>query len=57
MKVHFGVDMAGRDSQHRMKELLSDMEVDVVGLLESDRMFVLLSLLMQCIEWSMGIAT
>ena len=34
--VHFGVDLAGRDSQHRMAELLKDMEVDIVGLLESD---------------------
>jgi hypothetical protein len=30
------VDMAGRDSQRRMMELIRDMEVDVVGLLESD---------------------
>jgi hypothetical protein len=34
--VHFGVDLAGRDSQHRMAALLNDMQVDVVGLLESD---------------------
>lgn len=34
--VHFGVDLPGRDSQHRMAALLRDMEVDVVGLLESD---------------------
>jgi hypothetical protein len=30
--VHFGVDMAGRDSQRRIMELVRDMEVDVVCL-------------------------
>lgn len=34
--VHFGVDVNGRDSQQRMKDLLRDMQVDVIGLLESD---------------------
>ncbi|ORX35356.1 Frag1/DRAM/Sfk1 family-domain-containing protein [Kockovaella imperatae] len=34
--VHFGVDEPGRDSQRRMMELLRDMQVDVVGLLETD---------------------
>lgn len=34
--VHFGVDEAGRDSQHRMVSLIRDMKVDVIGLLETD---------------------
>ncbi|ORY35803.1 Frag1/DRAM/Sfk1 family-domain-containing protein [Naematelia encephala] len=34
--VHFGVDEAGRDSQRRMLDLIRDMQVDVVGLLETD---------------------
>ncbi|KAK8853309.1 hypothetical protein IAR55_004013 [Kwoniella newhampshirensis] len=34
--VHFGVDKEGRDSQRRMMELIKDMQVDVVGLLETD---------------------
>ncbi|WVQ84587.1 hypothetical protein IAT38_006741 [Cryptococcus sp. DSM 104549] len=34
--VHFGVDKEGRDSQTRMMELIRDMQVDVIGLLESD---------------------
>ena len=34
--VHFGVDLAGRDSQRRMLDLIRDAEVDVLGLLETD---------------------
>ena len=34
--VHFGVDESGRDSQRRMMELVRDMQVDVLGLLETD---------------------
>lgn len=34
--VHFGIDNEGRDSQRRMKDLIRDMELDVVGLLETD---------------------
>lgn len=34
--VHFGVDKEGRDSQRRMQELVKDMQVDVLGLLETD---------------------
>ena len=34
--VHFGLDDAGRDSQRRMRDLVGDMEVEVVGLLETD---------------------
>ncbi|RXK35959.1 hypothetical protein M231_06782 [Tremella mesenterica] len=34
--VHFGVDQEGRDSQWRMMDLIRDMEVDIVGLLETD---------------------
>lgn len=34
--VHFGVDLAGRDSQRRMLGLIRDAEVDVLGLLETD---------------------
>lgn len=34
--VHFGVDLAGRDSQKRMLDLIRDAEVDVLGLLETD---------------------
>jgi hypothetical protein len=30
------VDEPGRDSQRRMMELIRDMQVDVVGLLETD---------------------
>lgn len=36
-KVHFGVDESGRDSQRRIMELVRDMQVDVLGLLETDR--------------------
>ncbi|KJA22967.1 hypothetical protein HYPSUDRAFT_201775 [Hypholoma sublateritium FD-334 SS-4] len=34
--VHFGVDNEGHDSQKGMLRLISDMELDVVGLLETD---------------------
>ncbi|KAN0120924.1 Frag1/DRAM/Sfk1 family domain containing protein [Russula decolorans] len=34
--VHFGIDNAGRDSQHSMRDLFRDMDLDVVGLLETD---------------------
>ncbi|KAI0366313.1 hypothetical protein BV20DRAFT_952512 [Pilatotrama ljubarskyi] len=34
--VHFGIDNEGRDSQRRMRDLIKDMELDVVGLLETD---------------------
>ncbi|KAI0249871.1 Frag1/DRAM/Sfk1 family-domain-containing protein [Lactifluus subvellereus] len=34
--VHFGIDNAGRDSQRGMRELFRDMDLDVVGLLETD---------------------
>lgn len=34
--MHFGVDKEGRDSQRRMRELVRDMQVDVLGLLETD---------------------
>ncbi|WWC72123.1 uncharacterized protein I206_106083 [Kwoniella pini CBS 10737] len=34
--VHFGLDKEGRDSQWRMMQLIKDMQVDVLGLLESD---------------------
>ncbi|KIJ52651.1 hypothetical protein M422DRAFT_74128 [Sphaerobolus stellatus SS14] len=34
--VHFGIDDAGRDSQYRMRDLIKDMELDIVGLLETD---------------------
>ncbi|OCF42243.1 calcofluor white hypersensitive protein [Kwoniella heveanensis CBS 569] len=34
--VHFGVDKEGRDSQRRMMDLIRDMQVDVLGLLETD---------------------
>ncbi|KAF8588899.1 hypothetical protein K439DRAFT_1334281 [Ramaria rubella] len=34
--VHFGIDNAGRESQYRMRDLIKDMELDVVGLLETD---------------------
>lgn len=34
--VHFGVDNEGHDSQKGMLGLISDMELDVVGLLETD---------------------
>ncbi|WWC64717.1 uncharacterized protein I303_107328 [Kwoniella dejecticola CBS 10117] len=34
--VHFGLDKEGRDSQWRMMQLIKEMQVDVLGLLESD---------------------
>ncbi|KZV62680.1 hypothetical protein PENSPDRAFT_657945 [Peniophora sp. CONT] len=34
--VHFGLDDAGRDSQRRMRDLIGDMQLEVVGLLETD---------------------
>ncbi|KAI0313182.1 hypothetical protein OF83DRAFT_1142578, partial [Amylostereum chailletii] len=34
--VHFGLDNEGRDSQRRITNLVRDMELDVVGLLETD---------------------
>ncbi|KAG8749342.1 hypothetical protein FRC12_013458, partial [Ceratobasidium sp. 428] len=34
--MHFGQDNEGRDSQRRMRDLIHDMELDVVGLLETD---------------------
>ncbi|RPD60996.1 hypothetical protein L226DRAFT_462521 [Lentinus tigrinus ALCF2SS1-7] len=34
--VHFGIDNEGRDSQRLMRDLIGDMELDVVGLLETD---------------------
>ena len=34
--VHFGIDNAGRDSQRGMRDLFRDMDLDIVGLLETD---------------------
>ncbi|KIM62789.1 hypothetical protein SCLCIDRAFT_24844 [Scleroderma citrinum Foug A] len=34
--VHFGIDNVGRDSQRRMRDVIRDMQLDVVGLLETD---------------------
>jgi len=34
--VHFGIDNGGRDSQRAMRDLFRDMDLDVVGLLETD---------------------
>lgn len=34
--VHFGIDNVGRDSQRGMRDLFRDMDLDVVGLLETD---------------------
>jgi hypothetical protein len=34
--VHFGMDNEGRDSQRRIRDLVRDMHMDVVGLLETD---------------------
>ncbi|THH00526.1 hypothetical protein EW145_g7066 [Phellinidium pouzarii] len=34
--VHFGIDNEGRDSQRAMSTLIKDMELDIVGLLETD---------------------
>ncbi|GMG40272.1 unnamed protein product [Ambrosiozyma monospora] len=34
--IHFGLDNDMWNSEHRMRDLISDLELDVVGLLESD---------------------
>ncbi|EJD06496.1 uncharacterized protein FOMMEDRAFT_75480 [Fomitiporia mediterranea MF3/22] len=34
--VHFGLDNEGRDSQRLMRDLVRDMELDILGLLETD---------------------
>lgn len=34
--VHFGIDEPGRDSQRRIASLIEEMQVDVLGLLETD---------------------
>jgi hypothetical protein len=34
--VHFGLDDTGRDSQRAMRDLVGGLELDVVGLLETD---------------------
>ncbi|KAF5367533.1 hypothetical protein D9758_003810 [Tetrapyrgos nigripes] len=34
--LHFGIDNAGRDSQRRVKNVIRDLELDVVGFLETD---------------------
>jgi len=34
--VHFGIDNEGHDSQRGMRNLIRDMELDIVGLLETD---------------------
>ena len=34
--VHFGIDNAGRDGQRGMRDLFRDMDLDIVGLLETD---------------------
>jgi hypothetical protein len=34
--VHFGIDNAGRDSQRAMRDLFRDLDLDLVGLLETD---------------------
>ncbi|TDL25465.1 hypothetical protein BD410DRAFT_836977 [Rickenella mellea] len=34
--LHFGIDNQGRDSQRRVRDLIMDMKLDVVGLLETD---------------------
>ncbi|KAF8659047.1 hypothetical protein AX16_001920 [Volvariella volvacea WC 439] len=34
--IHFGIDNQGRDSQRGVRNLIRDMELDVVGLLETD---------------------
>jgi hypothetical protein len=34
--VHFGIDNEGHDSQRGMLGVIRDMELDVVGLLETD---------------------
>ncbi|KAF7975727.1 hypothetical protein HWV62_8699 [Athelia sp. TMB] len=34
--IHFGIDNQGRDSQRKVRDLVHDMKVDVLGLLETD---------------------
>lgn len=34
--VHFGINNEGRDSQRSMRDLFRDMDLDLVGLLETD---------------------
>jgi hypothetical protein len=34
--VHFGIGNEGRDSQRNMRDLFRDMDLDLVGLLETD---------------------
>ena len=34
--VHFGIDNAGRDSQRGIRDVFRDMDLDVVGMLETD---------------------
>lgn len=34
--VHFGIDNPGRDSQRAIRDLIHDLDLDVVGLLETD---------------------
>ncbi|KAI9567300.1 Frag1/DRAM/Sfk1 family-domain-containing protein [Boletus coccyginus] len=34
--IHFGIDNAGHDSQRRIRDVIRDMQLDVVGLLETD---------------------
>ncbi|THV03171.1 hypothetical protein K435DRAFT_748130 [Dendrothele bispora CBS 962.96] len=34
--LHFGIDNAGRDSQRRVRDVIRDLELDVVGFLETD---------------------
>ena len=34
--VHFGLDNAGRDSQRGMRDVFRDLDLDIVGLLETD---------------------
>ncbi|KAF9234613.1 Frag1/DRAM/Sfk1 family-domain-containing protein [Melanogaster broomeanus] len=34
--VHFGIDNAGRDSQRRIRDVIKDMQLDIMGLLETD---------------------
>ncbi|KAG6370470.1 hypothetical protein JVT61DRAFT_12093 [Boletus reticuloceps] len=34
--IHFGIDNVGHDSQRRIRDVIRDMKLDVVGLLETD---------------------
>ncbi|KAH0833136.1 Frag1/DRAM/Sfk1 family-domain-containing protein [Lanmaoa asiatica] len=34
--IHFGIDNVGHDSQRRIRDVIRDMQLDVVGLLETD---------------------